>query len=211
MHDFLGRRLRTTAVALVTAATAACVATPAQAKPSRQCDSSPVSQPFAQFGDTSSYELVAGSDFTDASGWTLGGGAHLVAGGEPFAVTGAVSPESLDLPAGAWTQSPFTCVDASDPTFRVFAENVSSSAENVSSSAALVASVVYATPGGVQLAVPVGTITPTGGWAPSPVMITASQAVSLLGGGTAQVALRFTAVSGEAAIDDVFIDPRMSD
>jgi hypothetical protein len=204
MHDFLGRRLRTTAVALVTAASAACVATPAQAKPSRQCDSSPVSQPFAQFGDTSSYELVAGSDFTDASGWTLGGGAHLVAGGEPFAVTGAVSPESLDLPAGAWTQSPFTCVDASDPTFRLFAENVSSSA-------AVVASVVYATPAGVQLAVAVGTITPTGGWAPSPVMITASQAVSLLGGGTAQVALRFTAVSGEAAIDDVFIDPRMSD
>jgi hypothetical protein len=32
---------------------------------------------------------------------------------------------------------------------------------------------------------------------------------SALGGGSAQMALRFTALSGDSQIDDIFIDPRM--
>jgi hypothetical protein len=40
-------------------------------------------------------------------------------------------------------------------------------------------------------------------------MLTGSVVGGLLSGGTAQVALRFTALLGTSNIDDVFIDPRM--
>ena len=40
------------------------------------CDKSTLSQPFAQFGDSSSYKLVPGGDFEGSlAGWTLSGGA----------------------------------------------------------------------------------------------------------------------------------------
>jgi hypothetical protein len=41
-------------------------------------------------------------------------------------------------------------------------------------------------------------------------MLTASAVPGALTGGTAQVALRFTALLGASQIDDVFVDPRMS-
>jgi hypothetical protein len=40
-------------------------------------------------------------------------------------------------------------------------------------------------------------------------MLTGSVVGGLLSGGTAQVALRFTALTGRSEIDDIYIDPRM--
>ncbi len=46
-------------------------------------------------------------------------------------------------------------------------------------------------------------------WAASLPMLTASAVTGALSQGTAQVALRFTALTGDSQIDDVFVDPRM--
>jgi hypothetical protein len=168
------------------------------------CPTAAQSQPFLKWGDSNSYQLVAGGDFEGSlSGWTLSHGAAQAAGSETFGVTGALGKYSLALPsAGASAQSPFTCVTAGDPTFRFFARN-----EGPPSSVSV--AVAYQTPLGT-IAVTVGAVTLSSGWQPSTAMPTgAAIAGALSANGTAQMALRFTALTGSSRIDDVFVDPRM--
>jgi hypothetical protein len=81
---------------------------------------SALSQPFAAWGDTNEYRLLQGGDFAaGAPGWTLSGGATITGTGEPFGLAGGPSQNSLSLPAGATAQSPYTCVDLTQPTFRL--------------------------------------------------------------------------------------------
>jgi len=187
-------------------AAAAQVAPEAQvaagASAARACPVATLTQPFLKWGDSSSYQLVAGGSFEGSlSGWTLSGGAQKVAGSEPYGATGTVGSYSLGLPPGASAQSPFTCVEASYKTFRLFARNTGASSK-------ILVQVVYQTPLGL-VSVSVGTVTSSNGWQPTPVMPTGAGVAGLLMGGTAQMALRFTAASGSSAIDDVFVDPRM--
>jgi hypothetical protein len=168
------------------------------------CAAAAQSQPFLKWGDSNSYQLVAGGDFEGSmSGWTLSHGAAQAKGSETYGATGTVGNYSLALPsAGASAQSPFTCVTASDPTFRLFVRS-----EGAPSSVSV--AVVYPTPLGV-IAVTVGIVTPGSGWQPAAAMPTgAAIAGALSSNGTAQMALRFTALSGSSRIDDVFVDPRM--
>jgi hypothetical protein len=187
----------------LTAASAQAAHAPAPAPASTTaCASSAVSQPFARWGDTNSYALLPGGDFESTlSEWTLSGGAQRAAGSESFAATGALGGWSLALPAGASVQSPFTCVSASDPTFRLFAHSEGTSGT-------VLADVVYKTPFG-NIAVPVGNLQLKSGWAPTVALPTGAAIASAVSNGTAQMALRFTAVSGSARIDDIFVDPRM--
>src|ERR1700694_3771276 len=88
------------------------------------CPATTLSQPFAAWGDSSSYELVPGGSFEGSlAGWSLTGGATRTTGSEPYGATGTVGQSSLLLPAGASAQSPPVCVDASNPTFRFFVRN----------------------------------------------------------------------------------------
>jgi hypothetical protein len=170
------------------------------------CDNATLTQPFLPWGDSGYYKLVPGGDFEGSlAGWTLTGGAKKVSGSEPFGATGTVGKYSMDLPAGGSVQSPYTCVDLSDPTFRFFARN------NGLLSTVLV-SIVYKEPLLGPVAVPIGAVALSSTWAPTLLpMLTASQVQSivngLLGLGTPQVALRFTALTGNSQIDDVFVDP----
>jgi hypothetical protein len=182
----------------------ACFAGSAQAAliSTGACNEAALSQPFLQWGDTNSYELVPGGDFEGSlSGWTFSGGAQPVAGGEPYDVTGSVSTRSLALPDGASAQSPFVCVNASYPTFRFLARNLGLAST-------VLVQVVYKTVLG-SLAVPLGVVALSEEWEPTLPMLTGSVLGGVLSGGTAQVALRFTALTGSSAIDDVFVDPRM--
>lgn len=166
------------------------------------CNEAPLSQPFAQWGDSNAYELVPQGDFEGSlSQWTLAGGAARASGSEPFGVTGTVGRYSLALPAGASAQSPYTCVNISYPSFRFFAHN-----DSLLST--VVVQLVYKTVLG-PVALPLGAVALSGSWQPTLPMLTGSVVGGLLSGGTAQVALRFTALTGESHIDDVFIDPRM--
>jgi hypothetical protein len=166
------------------------------------CNDAALSQPFAQWGDSNSYELVPQGDFEGSlSQWTLSGGARRVSGSEPYGVTGAVGDWSLGLPAGASAQSPYTCVNLSYPTFRFFGRN-----DGLLST--VLVQVVYKTALG-PVALPVGAVALSGEWQPTLPMLTGSLAGGVLSGGTAEVALRFTALTGESRVDDVFVDPRM--
>ena len=167
------------------------------------CDTSTLSQPFTAWGDTSSYKLVPGGDFeSGAGGWTLTGGARLVSGSEPFAATGRAGASSLYLPAGASATSPATCVNAAYPTFRFFARDDAPLAT-------VAVSVVYKIPLGLTVSVPVGIVALSGNWQPSLKMLTASAVTAALADGTTNVSLRFTAITGPAQIDDVYVDPRL--
>ncbi len=204
----LPRRLRRSqlglAVTLVGLVLPACWSAPAQAAliSTGACNEAALSQPFLAWGDSNLYELVPGGDFAGSpSGWTLSGGAQRVTGGEPYTVDGAVGGHSLSLPAGASAQSPYVCVNASYPTFRFFARN-----EGVAST--VLVQVVDKTLLG-PVALPLGVVALSGDWQPTLPMLTGSLVTGALSGGTAEVALRFTALTGASRVDDVFVDPRM--
>jgi hypothetical protein len=196
------RRLtRTVSVACTLGATAlfaplvsdaqANVGSPTSSVNLNTCNLSALSQPFAPWLDFADYELAPGGDF-ERSMWTRTGGAKLVAGSEPYAATGTLGSFSLSLPAGSSAQSPLACVDAAYPSIRFLIAGEGSVAVNV-------------VDGG--LVIPAGDAVAGGGWLPTPVMLTSSAVLGALSGGTAQVSLTFTALSGSPRIDDVFIDP----
>jgi hypothetical protein len=60
-----------------------------------------------------------------------------------------------------------------------------------------------------SVSLPLGVVVPGSQWQPTLPMLTGSVVGGLLSGGTADVALRFTALTGSSDIDDIFIDPRM--
>jgi hypothetical protein len=155
------------------------------------CNPSALSQPFAPWLDYANYERAPGGDF-ESSTWTLTGGAKRVAGSEPYAATGTLGASSLSLPAGSSAKSPPTCVDVGYPSIRFF----------IAGTGTVAVSVVD---GG--LVIPVGVAVAGGEWSPSPVMLTLSPVLGLLSGGTAQVSLTFTGLTGSPQIDDVFVDP----
>jgi hypothetical protein len=82
-----------------------------------------IEQPFLSFDDERDYVLAPGGSFEDSSlaGWSLEGGAGVVAGNEPFNVRGLSDNNSLVLPAGASATSPTMCVDLHWPTLRFVA------------------------------------------------------------------------------------------
>ncbi len=202
LHLF-SRRGMLGAITLATAVTA-LPAVPAQAAliSTTSCDSSALTQPFARWGDANTYKLTPGGSFEAAAGWSLSGGAKIVSGSEPYGVSGSVGKSSLYLPAGSSAQSPLTCVNAAYPTLRFFGRN-----SGLLST--VVVSVVYPEPLIGSLVLPVGIVALSPGWAPSAPMLTVSAVPGLLSGGTANVAVRFTALLGASQIDDVFVDPRM--
>jgi hypothetical protein len=166
------------------------------------CNEAALSRPFAQWGDSNLYELVPGASFEGSlSGWTLSGDAQRSPGSEPYNATGSAGAYSLALSNGASAQSPFTCVNASYPSFRFFARN-----DGVAST--VLVQVVYKTPL-ATVALPLGVVALSGDWRPTVSMLTGSLVTGVLAGGTTQAALRFTALTGASQIDDVYVDPRM--
>ncbi|HEY7935431.1 MAG TPA: hypothetical protein VID48_16540 [Solirubrobacteraceae bacterium] len=192
------------AVLLATVVPALCGSTASAALISTgACDGSTLSQPFARWGDENTYKMVTGGDFEGSlSGWTLSQGAQRVSGSEPYGAAGSVGGYSLKLTAGASATSPFTCANASDPIFRFFAKN-----GGLLSTVSV--QVIYKTALG-QLVLPLGVAALSNTWHPTLPLLTGSAVGGLLSGGTTQIALRFTALTGSSQIDDVFIDPRMN-
>ena len=163
------------------------------------CDNSTLSQPFATYGDTNEYKLVSGGDFEGSlSGWTLSGGARVVSGGNSDGSSG----HSVYLPAGASVTTPFTCVNAAYPSFRLFAKN-----DSLLST--IVPQVVYKLPLLGNVALPIGAAALSPNWSPTLPLLTASLVTGVLSGGTAEVALKFTAALGPSEVDDIYVDPLM--
>lgn len=169
------------------------------------CDNATLTQPFAPWGDSNDYKLLPGGNFEGSlSGWNLTGGAAKVSGSEPYGATGSVGKDSINLPAGASITSPYTCVDLAYPTFRFFARN------NGLLSTVLV-SLVYKAPLLGPTTIPIGAVALSGTWQPTAPMLTLSVVEGLvnglLTGKNPQIALKFTALTGDSQIDDVYVDP----
>ena len=159
---------------------------------------SPMSQPFAQWGDTNDYTLIPGGSFEPGTpNWSLSGGANVVKGNEPFAASGK---NSLYLPAGSSATSPFMCVGTLSPTLRIF--GFSSTANS-----ALGVQVLAKNALGLLTVLGVGIVYPgQTSWAPT----NASLFLQSLGAAltnTTSIAFRFTPLNGSWTIDDAYVDP----
>jgi hypothetical protein len=168
----------------------------------------PTFQPFTPWGDSAFYKLAPNGGFEGgATGWTMAGGAKVVAGNEAFAASGAGS-WSLKLPAGSSATTAPMCVSVLSGKMRFFVRNAGAS------DAQLRVRVRYnggsgALLGGVGSTLGIadaGTITAGGTWQPSP-------EITMLGGVlplfTTSVQFQFQPVgtSGDWRIDDVYVDP----
>lgn len=111
------------AVGRVAAMTCVAVFASTGAAFASSCQTQPVSTPFAQFGDTSSYFLVPGGSFEGSPGqvgWSLSN-AELTAGNERYQVNGASDDQSLTISGGGSATSPTFCADSTMRDLRFFA------------------------------------------------------------------------------------------
>jgi hypothetical protein len=106
-------------------------------------------------------------------------------------VTGKLGNWSLSLPVGSSAQSPSVCVAVSDPTVRFFIAGYGS----------VQVDFVYG-----STVISGGIVVGGGAWMPTQVVPTGS-AVDALATTPDQMTVKLTALSGDPAVDDVFVDP----
>jgi hypothetical protein len=201
MNPFV-RRVRAVVVLALVGGTIAVAmgAAPASAGLGLACPS-PTSTPFAAWSDYAYYAFAPDGGFeSGGSGWSLGSGARVVAGNEPFYVHSKTDKVSLSLPAGASATSPPMCISLFSSKMRFVARGDSGSKVKVQIVyRGLLSSVLGILDG--------GTYSTGGSWKPSPQIGMLGGLLPLL---TSSVSFRFTAVGGATAIDDVYLDPMKS-
>jgi hypothetical protein len=158
-------------------------------------------KPFARWGDSASYTLVRDGGFEGgASGWSLAGGANVVAGNEPFYVHGAGESRSLLLPRGSTATSPPVCMVLGRPKMRLFAVAPSGNGS-------MRVDVLSRNLLGVLSVIDGGVVTAGSQWEPTqPLPLLGSNLSSALW--ATWVQLRFRPMgTASLAIDDVYVDP----
>jgi hypothetical protein len=171
--------------------------------PPSYCDPTSA-QVFARFGDSAYYARLLNGGFENGGqGWYLSGGARVVAGNEPYYLSGnRTDAHSLLLPAGSSAYSGTVCFALGDWHLRLMMKRLSTTG------GLHVQVVVPSLVGGLLTVLDGGTVSGSGSWAPSPRLeLLLSNVGSLLG--TRAVAFRFTPVGAGASyqIDDVYLDP----
>jgi hypothetical protein len=174
-------------------------AAPASAGLGLACPS-PTGTPFAPWSDYANYAFSPDGGFEGgASGWSLSG-ARVVSGNESFDLHSDSDSRSLSLPEGASATSPLMCISLLSGKMRFVSRGDSGAKVKVQIIyRGLLSSVLGVLDGGTDS---VG-----GNWKPS-------QQVGMLGGIlpllTSGVQFKFTAVYGDAQLDDVYLDPMKS-
>jgi hypothetical protein len=159
----------------------------------------PTAPIFAPWGDWASYYYAPNGGFESGStGWTLSGGAAVVAqNNEPWYLSGFGS-RALLIPKGG-SASVNVCYGLTYPAVRFFVAGQDGPAT-------VHVRVVSRSLLGLLSILDGGTFTTGQAWAPSPKMSTLFSALAApLGSKTMQ--LQFTVESGTVQIDDLFIDP----
>jgi hypothetical protein len=171
---------------------------------SANCNSSG-SQVFAQWADYANYFLAPNGGFENGStGWSLGGGASVVSGNEPFYASGG---HALSLPSGSTATSPTTCIGAGDLFVRMFG------ADRGGADTGLHVRVVwYGLLNKVLGISDFNTYAPGSDWSPTDKLSSGggSIAISLLpivGSTSARVQLTPIGAGSRWLIDDLYIDP----
>jgi hypothetical protein len=184
------------ATAVVALAIAAFAASPAAAG---LLGCGATSQPFAPWGDTSSYYFAANGGFESGStGWTLSPGAKVVAGNESFDAHAATDSRSLLLPAGG-TAATNVCYGVTYPAVRFFVSSASGApvTVRVRVSTRNLLGTVSVLDGGSFTAYP--------GWDAGPKLSTLCSAlVSPFGTKSMQLEI---STSGAVYVDDLYVDP----
>ncbi len=169
------------------------------------CDEQPLSQPFVPWLDPMSYTPLAGGSFEAGSdSWELEDGAQVVAGNESYAVGAAGDSRSLRLPAGSSATSPSICVGLDHPTIRLFTKR------SGWPTSALAVEVLFEDAAGGEHSLGIGAFGAASSWQPSAPLPVLANLLALLPGERTAVAFRFTSLSGDWRIDDVYVDPRHS-
>jgi hypothetical protein len=200
---------RLTGAAALAALVAGALSTGAVAgsQPVADCPSQTLVQPFLPWHDYGTYFLAPGGAFeTTPAGWTLSGGAEVVAGNESSHVDSASDANSLTLPTGSSATSPQVCVTIHSPNLRLF------SANGGSVRSMLDLTVNYTDTRGAARSALIGTLRGGSSWSLSSQILFMSRIAPVVGGhGQTWVSFTFKPTSGGAwRIDDVYVDPLKS-
>jgi len=153
-------------------------------------------QVFAPWQDLRSYYFTSDGGFeSGGAGWTLAGGAKVVAGNEPFYLHSRSDGNAVSIPAGGSATSPPLCFGLLYPGIRMVATGTGTLRVQVIANGLL----------GVLSVLDGGTATVGPSWAPTPVFnTTLSNLTAPLG--TKSIQLRIT-TTGNVTVDDIYIDP----
>ena len=158
-------------------------------------------QPFRAWGDSAAYCAYPNLGFeSGATKWTLKGNASVVAGNEPWHVSGS-GTHTLQLGPGATATSSTLPVNLLDPWVRLFAHSARANGS------LRVQVVFHGLLGNLTGLLNVGSLSPGSysSWQPTQRVLSAL-ALPLFTT-SAQVQLTSTAKSGSWQIDDVYLDP----
>ena len=164
-------------------------------------------QVFAAWADAAAYFLAPNGGFENGStGWSLGGGASVVPGNEPFFASGT---HSLSLPSGSTATSPVICIGPSEVDLRMFASDAAGSDGGLH-----VRVVWYGVLNRVLGVSDFDTFTPGSGWAPTDKLSSTGglsvPLVPLLGSTSARVELTPLGAGSSWQVDDLYVDPWLS-
>jgi len=156
------------------------------------------SQPFAAFGDYRSYTFGANGGLESGStGWSLGGG-EIVKGNESFFVHSASDRYSLGLSPGDSALSPNLCMGTTSTVTRFFVRSGDGGRVRVQV-------VLRGLLGQVLGIVQISDISPGSSWSPGPAILNLDSLLGLVG--VSSIQLKFTELSGNTQVDDVYVDP----
>lgn len=171
-------------------------------KEAQGCSEGPASrQVFLPWLDIARYVPAPGGTAESTAGWKLAGGAALVAGNEPWKVSGGGS-RALALPKGSQATTTAMCVGIGHPTMRFFARRTSGTLLST-----LTVEVLFETSLGQVVSLPIGVVLGGGAWQPTLPFPVVASLLPLLPGSQTPVAFRFTPVGGAWQVDDVYVDP----
>jgi len=189
-------------VGVVAISLAALVVSAASAQAA--CPYTGAEQVFKPWGDQHHYVLAPDGGFeAGAAGWSLSGGAEVVAGNESHYLNDVGDSRSLSLPAGSSAASPPICMSLDTPIFRMVARN------SGTPSSRLRVEATYRLLGLVKTKT-VSTVTAGSAWAPTQQMstvLTLSTIIGTLIPSAIQIRITPLDSGGRWQVDDLYIDP----
>ena len=191
---------------VIAALAAAFVIVGVLAASAQACSYSGARQVFKPWADQHEYVVAPNGGFeSGASGWSLAGGAGVVAENEAFHLNSGSDGQSLSLPAGSSAVSSPLCMSINTPVFRLLARN----SGNPSSTLRVEATYNVLGLGLLHTTVS-NTVTAGREWVPTQEMSPFLGLSTVLGTLVpAYIQVRITPVGpgGAWQVDDLFVDP----
>jgi hypothetical protein len=162
-------------------------------------------QVFAQWNDFANYFLAPNGGLENGStGWSLGGGASVVYGNEPFYRSGS---HALSLPSGSTATSATTCIGAGDLYVRMFGAD-----QGGTDSGLRVRVVWYGLLNKVLGISDFNTYAPGNAWSPTDKLSSGGGSIAIpllpiVGSTSARVQLSPIGSGSRWLVDDLYIDP----